>query len=81
MKNFSHDWLVGITGIMLSATSNFSAQKEAPMTAHATGAFEVKLTPQPPDDKPADTTIAHYTLDKQFHGDLEGTRKGQMIAA
>jgi uncharacterized protein DUF3224 len=81
MKNFSHTWLIAITGIMLSATPNFSAQKEAPMTAHATGAFEVKLMPQPPDDKSADTTIARYTLEKQFHGDLEGTSKGQMLAA
>ena len=81
MKTFSHTWLVAMTGIILSAAPNFSAQKEAPMTAHATGAFEVKLTPQPPDDKSADTTIARCTLDKQFHGNLEGTSQGQMLAA
>jgi len=40
----------------------------------ATGTFEVKLIPQ------ADETIARMTLDKQFHGDLEATSKGQMLA-
>jgi hypothetical protein len=76
---FSHAWAVAVTGIILSPMPNASAQKEGPMTTH--GAFEVKLTAQPPDDKSADTTIARYTLDKQFHGDLEGTSKGQMLAA
>jgi len=48
------------------------------MTAHATGPFEVKLAPQ--DDK-LDPTLGRMTIDKQFHGDLEGTSKGQMLTA
>jgi Protein of unknown function (DUF3224) len=44
---------------------------------HATGPFDVKLIPQ--DDKP-DNGINRMLLDKQFHGDLEGTSKGQMLA-
>ena len=44
---------------------------------HATGTFEVKLTPQATDD-PA---LGRLTIDKQFHGDLEGTSKGQMLTA
>jgi hypothetical protein len=51
------------------------------MSSHATGTFEVKLTPQPPDDKVEGSTLARYSLDKQFHGDLEGTSKGQMLSA
>lgn len=47
---------------------------------HATGTFDVKLTPQT-DDKNADPSLARMTIDKQFHGDLEGTSKGQMLAA
>ena len=46
------------------------------MTTRATGTFEVKLTPQ--DDGP-DAPVGRMTLDKQFHGDLAGTSKGQML--
>jgi hypothetical protein len=47
---------------------------------HATGTFEVKLNPQA-DDKVGDPTVGRLSIDKQFHGDLEGTSKGQMLAA
>jgi hypothetical protein len=53
-------------------------QKSATVTMHATGTFEVKLTPQPPEDK-ADASLGRMTIDKQFHGDIEGTSKGQML--
>jgi Protein of unknown function (DUF3224) len=46
--------------------------------SHATGPFEVKLTPQ--DDK-LDPTLARMIIDKQFHGDLEATSKGTMLSA
>jgi hypothetical protein len=45
---------------------------------HASGTFEVKLVPQT-DDKNGDTALGRMTIDKQFHGDLEGTSKGQML--
>src|ERR1039457_5069681 len=46
---------------------------------HASGTFEVKLTPQPADSgAPA---VGRMSIDKQFHGDLEATSKGQMLAA
>jgi len=48
------------------------------MVNHASGPFEVKLTPQ--DDK-IDASLGRMTLDKQFHGDLEATSKGQMLTA
>jgi hypothetical protein len=50
------------------------------MTTHASGAFEVKVTPQPQDDKSAGPTVGRMSLDKQFHGDLEATSKGEMLA-
>ena len=49
------------------------------MTKHAKGTFDVKMAPQP-DDKVGDPTVGRMALDKQFHGDLEGTSKGQMLA-
>ena len=56
-----------------------TAQKEAVVTKHASGTFEVKLNPQV-DDKVGDPTVGRMSSDKQFHGDLEGTSKGQMLA-
>ena len=50
------------------------------MTNRAAGTFEVKLTPQPPEDA-GDLALARMVLDKTFHGDLEGTSKGQMLSA
>ena len=47
---------------------------------HASGTFEVKLAPQAPDPE-ADATLGRLSIDKQFHGDLEGTSRGQMLTA
>lgn len=55
--------------------------KAAPMTKHASGTFDVKLVPQAPVDKTEDAVPARMTIDKQFHGDLEGASRGQMLAA
>ena len=44
----------------------------------ATGTFEVKVTPQATDESKA---LGRMSLDKQFHGDLEGTSKGEMLTA
>lgn len=50
------------------------------MTQHAHGAFDVKVVPQAPDDENGDSAVGRMTLDKQFHGDLEATSIGQMLA-
>jgi hypothetical protein len=55
-----------------------STQKETTMTAR--GTFDVKVTQQPQDDS-AGGPFRRLFLDKRFHGDLEGTSKGQMLAA
>ena len=49
------------------------------MPTLASGTFEVKLTPQA-DDK-GDPALGRMLIDKQFHGELEGTSKGQMLTA
>ena len=51
------------------------------LSTHASGTFEVKLNPQAPDETNGDPTLGRMTIDKQFHGDLEGTSKGQMLTA
>ncbi len=93
MKNRSRAGASGIVGICLSLGFGSSAltqtqspvssevQKEATATTHASGTFEVKLTPQAPDDKAADASLGRMSIDKQFHGELEATSKGQMLTA
>lgn len=51
------------------------------MTTRATGTFEVKLTPQATDTPAEGSPLGRLTIDKQFHGDLEGTSKGEMLTA
>jgi hypothetical protein len=46
----------------------------------ASGPFEVKMTPQPPDEATGGAAIGRMALDKQYHGDLEATSQGQMLA-
>ena len=48
---------------------------------HASGTFEVKITPQPADTYADGATLARLTIDKQFRGDLTGVSKGQMLSA
>ena len=64
-------------GRKIRVQKNELIKKESSMTQHATGTFEVKITPQ--DDKSADKSIGRMTIEKQWHGDLEGTSAGQML--
>lgn len=50
------------------------------MTSHANGAFEVKLTPQSRDDKAEGASGGKFSLAKTFHGDLDATSEGEMLA-
>jgi hypothetical protein len=60
-----------------TATSSDTTQKKAAMSTRVHGAFDVKITPQAGDESP----IGRMVLDKTFHGDLDGTSKGQMLTA
>jgi hypothetical protein len=50
------------------------------MTTHASGTFDVTITPQAQDEAEG-SAIGRLTIDKQFHGDLQASSKGQMLAA
>jgi hypothetical protein len=50
------------------------------MMSHASGTFEVKMTPLPAGDEAEPSPVGKFSLDKQFHGDLEGASKGEMLA-
>ncbi len=62
-----------------STTPAGANQRATPMTAHATGTFDVKLAPQEDPDT-GESAVGRMSLDKQFHGELEATAKGQMLA-
>ena len=49
------------------------------MTTQARGTFEVKLNPLSAHH--ADAKLGRMSIDKQFHGDLEGTSQGEMLSA
>jgi hypothetical protein len=45
-----------------------------------TGPFDVKLTPQPMVHN-GEGALARMSIDKQYHGALDGTGKGEMLSA
>jgi len=52
-----------------------------PVSQRAAGTFDVKVTPQKPDTQIARAAnLGRLTIDKRFHGDLEGISKGEMLA-
>ncbi len=51
------------------------------MTTHAGGTFEVNLNPQTPDDKTEGAALGRMSIDRQWHGDLVATSKGEMLTA
>ncbi|MBV9790204.1 MAG: DUF3224 domain-containing protein [Chloroflexi bacterium] len=48
--------------------------------AQASGSFEVNITPQTGNTVEG-VSLGRLALDKQFHGDLEATSKGEMLSA
>src|SRR5437588_446218 len=62
-------------------SSSDPARRDTAMTARASGTFDVKVTPQAPEDKAEGTTLGRMSIDKELHGDLEGTSKGEMLTA
>ena len=70
-------WLLGVA--RASAPQAASAAKETAVTTHqAKGPFDVKLAPLKSDG--IDPAIGAMSIDKQFHGALEGTSKGTMLS-
>ena len=51
------------------------------MSDRVRGTFEVKLSPQPPEDRAEGASIGRLLIDKRFLGELEATSQGQMLAS
>lgn len=58
--------------------TRMSASMSSDMSERARGSFDVKLTPA---EQSADMPVGRMTIEKEFHGDLEGTSSGQMLMA
>src|SRR5688572_11724402 len=56
------------------------AQKD-PSMSQAKGTFDVKVIPQGTPDTADGIALGRMSLDKQFHGDLEATSKGEMLTS
>lgn len=64
--------------------ANFASntiKKERPMTIHAHGTFEVKITPQKPEDTEDGVSLGRCLNEKQFHGDIQATSRAEMLTA
>jgi hypothetical protein len=77
MRNYILCLALGLAAGLTQATAD--GQKGSAMAKHASGTFDVKIIPQK-DEGVGDATIARMSIDKQYHGDLEGTGLGQMLA-
>src|SRR5271155_1470999 len=51
------------------------------MEQHAKGDFDVKMAPQAWSESSSNHGLGRFMLDKQYHGDLEATSEGQMLAS
>ena len=72
-----------ISSIILMTLLLSSAQAQDPKetTMHAKGSFDVKVTPQKPDNPQEEKAgLGRMSLDKQFHGDLEAQSDGEMLS-
>jgi hypothetical protein len=69
--------LVSILALMLVPSMAIGQKKEAPVTHHAAGTFTVKVAPLTP--APAEG-LGRFSIDKEIHGDLEVTTKGEMFS-
>jgi len=70
--------LVAVTLAFVGAMPVQEKREAAPMVAK--GPFEVKMAPVDTAHKD-EKAIARYSLDKVYHGDLEATGTGEMLAS
>jgi hypothetical protein len=64
----------------LTTLAQVGNEKVKTVTLHAKGPFDVKLAPLASPELPQGV-IGRMSIDKQFHGDLEATSKGEMMTA
>ena len=78
MKPFT----AALVAALMFTTGAFAgpAQETAMQPRIATGPFDVKLTPEPASAAAEAAGLGRMSLDKQFHGALQATSRGEMLA-
>jgi hypothetical protein len=71
--------LYGFTALAQTAPTHGN-EKVKTVTLHAKGPFDPKIAPLASPELPQGV-LARTSLDKQYHGDLEATSKGEMMTA
>jgi hypothetical protein len=72
---------VACCSISLLAQNANQPEKENAAMHHVSGSFDVKIEPQTADNAAArESGLGRMSIDKQFHGDLEATSKGEMLS-
>jgi hypothetical protein len=76
-------WAFASAGILtaLCLVPGPGAAAQAQGSSRASGTFDVQLAPQTVADTALTASLSRLSLDKQFRGELEGTSKGEMLAA
>ena len=77
-------WLCwNIAGVTYARRRVGEGRKETAlaMATRASGTFDVKLSPVASEEVKEGASLGRMSIDKQFHGDLEGTSKGEMLTA
>jgi hypothetical protein len=70
--------IFAVAAAVMSLAVSAAGQNEKHMV-HATGSFEIKMTPAEPTDFEKANDIARFTSEKTWHGDFEGVSHGEMI--
>jgi hypothetical protein len=73
--------MVAAARAQVSAPIRGAVGQERTEMTRATGAFDVTLKPLPMEEQPEGSTLGRMSIDKHFHGDLDGTSKGEMLSA
>jgi len=88
MRNTGGTGFLLATGFYLAFSLTAFAQadsdvlpKEKTVATHASGPFDVKITPQTLLDQETAAGLGRMSLDKQYHGDLEAKATGVMLTA
>lgn len=63
------------------ASATGTPPKDHVKSRHAEGTFDVKTPTLAADDATTGTQIARYSIEKQYHGGLDATGKGEMLGA
>lgn len=71
--------LTAVVAVADDARTPAPARQEIRMTRHASGVFDVKLSPLTVEHPDADERRGRMGLDKRFHGDLDASGIGEML--